>query len=88
MKLTFGYKDHKMAEKKWYRILRAVFLGVNVIGGIPLYITAITNILNGPKPWLFILTILPIMIIFQVGGILVVRYIFLYTVLGHDKPRE
>jgi hypothetical protein len=87
MKLIFGYKDHTLRREKWYRILVTVFMVYNVAGLALFSWLTIRGTMSAPNGWIFILFILLIALIVWIFSINIIRYIFLYTVLGPDKKK-
>ena len=85
MNILFGYKKHDLEEKKWYRILRVIFKIYAWFCGIALLSIMLWGFIPAPYGWLQLLIIVPVVLIIFVVSINVIRYIFLYTILGPDR---
>ena len=91
MKILFGYRDHNLGEKKWYRILRTLIvisysIGIIGYGGLILWGFSI-NKDNIPLPYNLIITLVLLLILTFVVlvSINAIRSIFLFLVLEQNK---
>jgi len=88
MSILFGYKNHSLEEKSWYKKLRIAFQAYSWVVGIGFLSAVIWLFIKEPYNLLTLVVVILIALAVFLGSVSVIRYIFLYTVLGSDKRQS